>query len=308
MAAVDPGITAARLAFRDELVGRGLLIATGVPGVYGRGGDFEDTLDRIDRLVTDYGRADGATVMRFPPILNRAHFNRSGYLKSFPQMVGSVHSFEGDERGHRDLLAAVETGGDWGAGLPSTDVVLTPAACYPVYPAVAGKLPEGGRVVDVLSFCFRHEPSDDPARMQAFRQREHVRIGTPEQVTAWRNVWVERARGFVARLALDARLEVANDPFFGRGGKLLAQNQRDAELKFEVVTPIVSAVHPTAVISLNYHQDHFGTIYGITSDHGEPAHTACIGFGLERITLALFKQHGFDRALWPASVREALAL
>ena len=30
-------------AFRDELLRHGLLIATGVPGVYGRSGDFEDT-------------------------------------------------------------------------------------------------------------------------------------------------------------------------------------------------------------------------------------------------------------------------
>ena len=36
------------------------------------------------------------------------------------------------------------------------------------------------------------------------------------------------------------------------------------------------------------------------------AHTACVGFGLERIALALYRQHGFDRDTWPSSVREAL--
>ena len=36
------------------------------------------------------------------------------------------------------------------------------------------------------------------------------------------------------------------------------------------------------------------------------AHTSCVGFGLERIALALYRRHGFDRARWPSPVREAL--
>ena len=147
--------------FRDELLRHGLLIATGVPGVYGRSGEFEDTVQRVDRFVAALGADDRPEVMRFPPIINRAHFERSGYLKSFPHLAGSVHSFAGDERAHRELLQAVEAGRDWSAALPHAGVVLTPAACYPVYPVLAGTLPAGGRLVDVMSYCFRHEPSDD---------------------------------------------------------------------------------------------------------------------------------------------------
>jgi seryl-tRNA synthetase len=65
---------------------------------------------------------------------------------------------------------------------------------------------------------------------------------------------------------------------------------------------------PTAIISLNYHQDHFGNIFGIRTADGATAHTACVGFGLERIALALFRQNGFDRARWSRSTREALGL
>lgn len=295
-------------SYRDELIAAGLLFPTGVPGVVGRSGEFEDTLERIDALVTRYGAADHATVMRFPPILNKVTFEKSEYLKSFPQLAGTVHSFNGTDADHRALLHGVEASADWAHGLPSTDVVLTPAACYPVYPAVAGVLPVGGRIVDVLSFCFRHEPSDDPARLQAFRMREHVRIAAPAQVAAWRTVWFERAEQFTNQLGLEARVEVANDPFFGRGGKLLAVNQRDQQLKFEVVAPIASAEYPTAIISLNYHQDHFGHLFGISTADGAIAHTACVGFGLERITLALYRRHGIARDRWPAEAREALGL
>jgi hypothetical protein len=36
------------------------------------------------------------------------------------------------------------------------------------------------------------------------------------------------------------------------------------------------------------------------------AHTACFGFGIDRITLALLDHHGTDPADWPADVRAVL--
>jgi seryl-tRNA synthetase len=297
--------------FRDDpvnFVRHGLLIETGVCGVYGRGAEFEDTVERVDRLVSATGAEDGAEVMRFPPILNRRHFEDSGFLTSFPHLVGTIHSFSGQEQTHRQLLRAVEERHDWSASFLPTEVVLTPAACYPVYPTLAGTLTAKGRLVDVMSYCFRHEPSDDVARMQMFRMHEHVRAADPPTIAAWLEVWLARATSMTGRLGLDARSAVASDPFFGRGGKLLADAQRDQRLKLEIVATIGSDECPTAIISLNSHQDHFGEAFGIKTADGAVAHTACIGFGLERIALALYRRHRVDRGRWPASVREALAL
>jgi seryl-tRNA synthetase len=298
----------AERAFRDDLVRHGLLIGTGVRGVYGRSAEFEDTVERVDRLVSAIGAEDGAEVMRFPPILNRTHFERSGCLTSLPHLAGTIHSFAGDEQTHRQLLRAVEDGRDWSASFPSTEVVLTPAACYPVYPMLAGTLPAKGRLVDVMSYCFRHEPSDDAARMQMFRMHEHVRAADPQTIAAWLEVWHARATSFTEALGLDARSAVASDPFFGRGGKLLAAAQRDQRLKLEIVVMIASDEYPTAIISLNSHQDHFGEGFGIKTADAAVAHTACIGFGLERIALAMYRRHRFDRRRWPPSAREALGL
>jgi seryl-tRNA synthetase len=298
----------ASTTFRDELLREGLLIDTGVPGVYGRSREFEDTIERVDRLVAATGAVDHPEVLRFPPILNRTHFETSGYLQSFPHLVGTVHSFAGSDDSHRQLLQAVDAGRDWSQSFAGTDLVLTPAACYPVYPNLAGALPSGGRLIDVMSYCFRHEPSDDAGRMQMFRMHEHVRAADAETVVAWRDKWLDRAQAFTTALGLRARSEVAADPFFGRGGKLLASNQRDQRLKLEVVAPIASEERPTAIISLNYHQDHFSHVFGIQTPGAGAAHTACVGFGLERIALALYRRHGFDRARWAPSVREALAL
>jgi seryl-tRNA synthetase len=259
-------------------------------------------------MVTACGAGDRPEVLRFPPIVSRALFEQSGYLESFPHLAGSVHSFAGEERAHRELLHALESGRDWSGGFAHAGVMLTAAACHPVYPVFAGRLPEGGRLVDVMSYCFRREPSDDVARMQMFRMHEHVRAGDPASTLAWREQWIARAQQLTAALGLETGLQVATDEFFGRGGKLLRLNQQEQRLKLEIVSPIDSLERPTAIISLNYHQDHFGQRFDIRTADGAVAHTACVGFGLERTALALYRQHGFDRQAWPPAAREALGL
>lgn len=297
-----------QLAYLEALIEHGLLISTGVDGLYGRSGVFEDVVERFDRLVSRLGQSDGAEVVRFPPALSRQQLEESEYLRSFPQLAGTVHCFAGDEHDHRVLLGRLESGEDWTTGQKATQLAMTPAACYPVYPMVArrGPLPEMGRLIDVYSYCFRHEPATDPARMQMFRMREYVRIGTEQQVIEFRRIWLDRGRELAASLALPFAVDVANDPFFGRGGKVMASSQREQGLKFELLVPITSEEKPTACLSFNYHQDHFGQIWQIRTSDGGLAHTACVGFGMERVALALFMHHGFDPPGWPAPVRALL--
>ncbi len=292
----------------DRLLFTGLLIDTGVDGLYGRGAVFEDVVERFDDFITRFGGCDGATRVRFPPGMNRALFEKSGYMKGFPQLAGTVHAFMGGEADHLQLLANMEAGTDWTGGQKATDIVLTPAACYPLYPTVAkmGPVPADGHLYDLSSYCFRHEPSKDPARMQLFRMREYVRMGTAEQVLAFRELWMERGQAMITELGLPLTVDVANDPFFGRKGRILASGQREQALKFELLVPVTSTENPTACLSFNYHQKHFGDTWGLQTQDGETAHTACVGFGMERVALALFAHHGVDVSAWPASVRKAL--
>ncbi|HEY2638011.1 MAG TPA: amino acid--[acyl-carrier-protein] ligase [Solirubrobacteraceae bacterium] len=301
--------TTDQAAFLRDLQEAGLLVATGEPGVYGRGAAFEDVRLHVDALITRVGRPDGAEHLRFPPVIPRRHFEDSGYLKSFPHLAGSIFSFEGSEDEAQAQHDTACAHGDWSGFQHQTNLVLVPAACYPVYPAIAarGPVPAGGVTVDAGgSYVFRHEPSEDPARLQMFHQREMVRIGEPDTVAAWRDVWRERAVSTLRGLGLEARLDVASDPFFGRAGRLLARSQRAQALKFEVLVPIAGA-EPTAVASFNYHQDHFAEAFGLEGEAGATVHTSCLGFGLERITLALLRAHGLDPAVWPADVRAELS-
>lgn len=310
MAEFRPG-TPDQDEFLADLLAAGLLVESGVAGVYGRGERFEAVRRGFDALVSEAAAADSPERIAFPPLLPRQQLEQIGYLKSFPHLAGSIFSFEGDEEqavAQEELASRHE---DWSGFQRMTDLVLTPAACYPVYPAIAarGPLAPGGVTVDAGgSYVFRHEPSGDPARLQMFHQREIVRIGEPETVAEWREGWRERSIELLRSVGLDAHSDVASDPFFGRSGRLLARSQRAQELKFEVLVPIAGP-EPTAVASFNYHQDHFTSTYGIEIAAEDPtAHTACLGFGLERITLALLRVHGLETAAWPAALAERLGL
>jgi seryl-tRNA synthetase len=302
---MDKSLTSQPLT--DQLASSAALIPTGAQGVFGRGENFSFATEHLSRAIhRAFGR--GAERMQFPPVSSRADLERIGYFRNFPHLLGTVHCFCGDERTHRDLAKAHDAGEDWTSAQAASDLVLTPAACYPVYPALAarGVTPGQGYLVEVQSYCFRREPSADPARMQAFQMLEFVRVGTPEQARQFREGWIDKGQAFFAALGLPALVEAANDPFFGRAAGVMGQGQRNQELKFELKARVNEDGPATACMSFNLHLDHFGKALDLRTADGAFAHTACIGFGLERVALALFRRHGVDPARWPADVLDLL--
>jgi seryl-tRNA synthetase len=298
--------TSAKAEFLRLLMDEKILFSSGVPGVFGRGPAFNEVLSRVQAAIDVVSREHGAERVSFPPIIPRALLRKVGYMDNFPQLCGSVHSFMGNDTEHAALSQTVKAGEDWTPFLKPTEVVLAPAACYPLYPTQAGTLPPGGKLFDLCQFCFRHEPSPDPARMQSFQIRENIRLGAPEDCQSWRGAWMERGHDLLESCGLKVDLASASDPFFGRGGRMMKATQQQQELKFELLVPVWSEGEPTAVASFNYHQEHFGHTFEIHTADGAYAHTACIGFGLERVVIALFKQHGTDLARWPSAVRAKL--
>jgi seryl-tRNA synthetase len=305
----DAATTGLTVETRSEGLAETLFRPSGVEGLHARTALFERVVEGLQTLITRH-RETGVEVLRFPPVMSRRNLEKSGYLHSFPHLLGAVSCLHGDEAQIRAAVDRPAKDGTWTASLAATDLVLAPAACYPVYPLAAerGALPKNGATFDVACDCFRHEPSRNLDRMQSFRMREYVFIGAPEQVVEFRARWIERAQGIAQQLGLSYRLAGASDPFFGRVGKIMAVSQMEQALKLELLIPVRSVEDPTACMSFNCHRDHFGATWGLRTADGAVAHTGCVAFGIDRLALALFVQHGRESSKWPRSVREALTL
>jgi seryl-tRNA synthetase len=286
-----------------------LFQSSGVPGIYGRTGAYESVVEALAALITRH-RPKQAEIFRFPPVMSRASLEKQGYLQSFPNLVGAISCLEGSERQIMTSAAKDETGGSWTEDLKPSDLVLTPAACYPIYPIAAarGLVPDQGYLFDVASDCFRREPSNSLDRFQSFRMREYVRIGTADQIQEFRQLWIIRAQDIANGIGLRYKVDVANDPFFGRAGAMMVASQLQQSLKFELLVPMISEEKPTACMSFNYHREHFGEIWDLNNRAGEVVHTGCVAFGMDRLAVALFVAHGAETKSWPHSVREALKL
>jgi seryl-tRNA synthetase len=293
-------------AFRADLFDAGLLIDTGVDGLYAKSSVYESVVQALDKLITEVMVDKPVQAISFPPVMARWVFDKTDYLKSFPDLMGSVHTFRGTDRQHAELVSLAESGGDWPASLVPAEVVLCSATCHPIYALCSGSLPDGGRRFEVNGYCFRCEPSVDPTRMQAFRMHEYVYVGDADRAQVHRDGGLERGLDLLGKLGLEVEAIPANDPFFGRLGTMLAANQLDEALKMEIVTPVCSTERPTAIMSANCHRDHFGLPFGITDSSGEVAHSACVAFGVDRVTLALLRTHGLDPLAWPSAVRNML--
>jgi seryl-tRNA synthetase len=177
-----------------ESIAHVLFRPMGIGGVYARTGLFERVIDGLTVLISQYRPSD-AEILKFPPIMSRAQAERSGYLKSFPHLLGCVNCLRGTEPELRTMIESTGSGKDWVGALGATDMVLAPAACYPIYPMLAGRgvVPPNGLRFDVTCDCFRHESSHELGRFQSFRMREYVCVGSPDEVEEFRQDWKIRA-------------------------------------------------------------------------------------------------------------------
>ena len=99
-------------------------------------------MEALAALISTSRRPADAEVLRFPPVMSRAHLERRGYLKSFPHLLGCrVQPLLAASGKSAASSTASYAGEDWTDELEPADLVLAPAACYPVYPIAAARGP-----------------------------------------------------------------------------------------------------------------------------------------------------------------------
>lgn len=279
-------------------------LPTEAPGVYLFPEAFERIVAGLRRSIDVLTADEPMRALGVPPVIARGTIERTGYPASFPHLLGTVHSFTGDAKQWSELSPLVEAGGAWQSGHEPTDLVMLPAACYPVYATMAGQTLDQPRTHHVSARCFRQEATSETGRLRSFRMVEFVTAGDAEHCARWRDRRLEQVADWLASLDLKVAVEDADDPFFGSARRLYQAAQRRQRLKFELRVAVDDGI-VQAVGSANCHKDHFGAAFDITANDA-PAHTACVGFGLERIALALIHAHGARLEDWPATVAAAL--
>jgi seryl-tRNA synthetase len=279
-----------------------LILDTEVPGLYVSGSSFESLIDAVHGSIGRIAAAEAATRLGVPPVISRALLERVGYAESFPDLLGTVHTYEGDDREWRELVPALRRGDPWMQRHEPSDVVLLPAACYHLYPQLAKIKFAEPAVFDITGYCYRHERIAEAGRLRSFRMRELIRIDSPASTLGWRDGWIERAGSWLRSLGLTVSVAPASDAFFGSAARMMGAMQRTEQLKWELVTEVADGLSQ-AVVSCNCHKDHFAGEFGFRMSDGK-AHTSCVAFGLERIALAILHQHGPDRNHWPAGLND----
>lgn len=281
------------------------------PGRYGYGPLLVDLMARLERLCGGYGRTIDARPQQFPSLIGADTLTACSYVKSFPHSLNlvlhlrtelesikrfaSTASFDGDRLlVDRECLAQPET-------------LLSPSVCFHCYRWLADSHCTEGRAFLATGKCFRYESGNMTGleRLWDFTMHETIFVGSKEFVLAHRAACLEFARTLGDALELDYRIETATDPFFIEDFATQASFQSAFDLKYEFVATLPYREGTFAVGSVNYHQNFFGRAFRISDADRAPAHTACLGFGLDRLALAVLAQHGCDVATWPRALREA---
>lgn len=269
----------------------------------------------IDYFEQDYlALADhfDAKPYRFPTLISAKMLDRVGYFGSFPHSL----SFATHLRTDLDRIADFAKNAHVNENNLSTDMnefakvraLLSPAVCYHLYFTLADKpLPEENITATAVGNCFRHESSNMEGleRLWDFTMREVIFVGKKDWVLSQREEGRKVMTGFLEKMGLNYHIESANDPFFVGEFSKQAAFQSAFQLKYEIRGALPFKQSSLAVGSYNYHQDFFGRHLNITlPQNGEPIHTGCIAFGLERMAYAFLAQHGFDKKKWPEDVRK----
>jgi seryl-tRNA synthetase len=298
----------------DELKRRRWVLELG-HGQVGLAGPALAAMRAVDAQCVKLGVGSfGAVHESYPALMPSEVLARCNYFKYFPHTVSMVvHLIEDYDK--IDEFRRVNDHGthldvpDWSV-FETPKVCLNPAVCYHCYQAMEHeKLSAEGRVVTAVGRCFRYESKNIVGLDRAwdFTMREIIFVGTEAWVTAQRQKAMEAQLEQVKAWDLDATFETANDPFFSAAYATKTYWQVRNDLKYEMrlnVEPGADGAPRTiACASANLHESFFGKTFDITASDGNAGFTGCAAWGLERLVLALFTQHGFDAARWPESLR-----
>lgn len=238
-----------------------------------RSGSVQAEFERLDARLREWALAQGSDEHQFPVLIDAATLRRAEYPSAFPHLLMSVATAA-------DPLQPLAND-----NLAACDWFLSPAVCYHAYAALEGQVLDPGVTLTARGHCFRNEAKDELApgrRQMEFLMRELVLVGAPGWIEERLAVLQPGIDALAAALRLQTAWYPASDPFFLPRARGKAQMQRLLGTKIELCLP-----DGLAIASTNRHGTFFGERFRIRTSDGQPAHSACVAFGLDRWKHAL---------------------
>lgn len=293
-----------------QLIERGW-IKPSAKGVHLYAGLMANLYRALDEMFRAAGATFAAEEMFVPNLMGLETLEQTGYFNGFPHLVNFVTHLPENVAAVREFQAAQQEDGVQAAlsdqeRLAAADVACTPAVCHHFYHLLEGQtLSDQDRVATAMSQCYRFEgkPMTGLTRLREFSMREVMFVGSEEAILQRRQRCLEVLRGLLEACELHYAVATASDPFFLDDAHKKTMFQKSFDLKYEALATLPDEAAQLAIGSVNYHQDHFGQAFRIRAASGQPAHSCCLAFGLDRWCYTVFAQHGFEMQHWPEALQ-----
>lgn len=285
------------------------------PGFYTLQGDFLRVFQAINRVVLEMAQDVGAVEQENPAIWPVRLFKMIDYFHEFPQQMILCAPVK-DDFSSRTLFSKLYAKDQDFESVPMNEHMadatygLQPAVCDCSYYTLEGARAHRDTYYTTYNKVFRNEKSATNRldRLTNFSVRDIMFVGGDQFVLEAREQLIEVLSAFLVALQLKAKIETANDPFFANESAMKSVFQNAHKLKYELLAHIPHLDRDIAVGSINLHTDFFGKAFNIQMHDGQTASSGCIGVGMERMTYALFCQHGPHLGQWPPAVVKYLQL
>lgn len=286
----------------EALLERGDISQTG-NGKFVYKGQVAKVFRGLDDLFRAWAGEQSAAEEFFPISVKTETLKRAGYFKTFAQHAFFVSPLELS----MPALESAQTG-DVRPHLQSPDWVLSPTVCHHCFESLSDAAHKSHQTITALNQCSRYEVHDTGGlkRLRHYWMREIIFLrSTPEETQSALDDVLKLTTDLLRSWGISFKVKSASDPFFLDSGTGKRMFQTALLMKRELVLPVEGK--SIACGSFNNHMKTLVEAFDITANDGEIA-SGCVGWGYDRLILALFSQLGPDCENWPEQVRKDLGL
>lgn len=261
--------------------------------------------EAYDALFKAAAMRHAAKVRKYQALIARETMNEMNYIQHFPQNALFVAELPHDY----NVLKTIASTESIDQSIQLSRHMLSPAVCFHCYQEFKNRTLYEPIVITAMGSCFRHEAKWrlNEHRLTEFSMREIVFIGASDFVSDLRNRLMEEVWTLFNELGLNGYMTTAHDPFYFPQDARFVQHQLLADMKVELMAEDHLA-NQYAIASFNSMGDTICREFHITDGRGEPLHSGCAAFGIDRWVHASLAKWGTQLRDYPQVIKQYFAM